>query len=710
MKTRWLLWLMGLTPWLVFGAEKDLDPKKSHRSWEIYHGDYGGSHYSSLDQIHRSNVHQLEPVWVWHSGDIGSTIECNPIIVGDTMFVTTPRLHCVALNAVTGKPRWRFDPWQGGRGGGVSRGVAYWSDGQGDERVFFSAGDHLYALDAKTGQLAIEFGTQGRISHRDGFDTDVFFFSIGNNTPPMIWKDLLILGSTTGEGPQPCAPGHIRAFDARTGERRWIFHTIPHPGEFGYETWGPDSWKEVGSANVWGGFTLDAERGILFCGTGSPAYDSWGGNRPGANLFGNCTLALDAMTGKRLWHFQAVHHDLWDYDLPTPPVLGSMKVEGKQVEVVVQPTKMGHLFVLNRETGRPMFPVEEKSVPASKMPGESSWPTQPFPSPGLRLSPTTLNAEQATRLTPKAHQQVLGELESMVVGDVFIPPGYERSVVLPQFNGGCEWGGAAFDPNSNTVLVNTSNEAEWTSMVASKPKEEMSLFELGRHVYRAVCAFCHGLGTPQNPASPSLEGIGDRLSEEQIASLMETGRGQMPSFASFSALEKQAVTQFLLGKGKSERIPTKDLNLSYAENVPVVTTGHHDWRDPQGYPVNSRPWGTLNAVDLTTGQIKWQVALGTYPSLEKKGHSPTGTFNIGGPVVTGGGLVFIGAAMDERFHAYDVATGALLWEYQMEFGGYATPATYEVEGRQFVVIAAGGGGKPGTKKGDAYYCFALPNP
>ena len=709
MKARFIpVWIAVGVVCLSEGLLAQEELHSSQTDWSIYHGDYGGSHYSALDQINRSNVKNLEVAWIWHAGDTGSTIECNPIMIDGLLYATTPRLNCVALDAATGKQVWRFDPWDGRRGGGINRGVAYWSDGESDHRIFFSAGDYLYALNAKTGKPVESFGEGGRISHRDGFDTDVFFFSIGNNTPGVVWKDLLILGSTTGEGPQPCAPGHIRAFDVRTGVRKWIFHTIPHPGEFGYETWGPESWKQVGSANVWGGFTLDAERGIVFCGTGSPAYDSWGGNRPGQNLFGNCTLALNAETGERIWHFQAVHHDLWDYDLPTPPVLGQMKQNGKTVDVVVQPTKMGHLFVLNRETGEPMFPVEEVPVPPSDMPGEHSWPTQPFPPAEFRLANTRMDVENATQLNPTARAKVLDDLKDMLTGDVFIPPTYQKSVVLPQFNGGCEWGGAAFDPESNTVIVNVSNEAEWTSMVDSRPKEQMSLNQLGGHVYRAVCAFCHGMSSPVNPASPSLENVRERLSEEQIRELMKTGRGQMPSFASFSELEKRAVIAFLFDQGQNEQIQTKDLNLSYADDVPVVTTGHHDWRDPEGFPVNKRPWGTLNAVDLNSGQVKWQVPLGTYPELEKRGEPPTGTFNIGGPLVTKGGLVFIGAAMDERFHAFDKESGELIWEYQMESGGYASPSTYELNGRQYIVIAAGGGGKPGTKKGDAYYCFALP--
>lgn len=684
------------------------DPKASQREWQTYNGDYGGTHYSELDQINRSNVKQLEVAWTWRTGDVGSTIECNPIIVDGVMYATTPRLHVAALNAATGELLWRFDPWDGARRGGLNRGVSYWTDGKGDQRVFHSAGDYLYALNARTGKPIPGFGQSGRILHKSGFDTDVFYLSVGNNTPGMVWKDLLILGSTTGEGPNPTAPGHIRAFDVRTGERKWIFHTIPHPGEFGYDTWAPDSWTKVGSANVWSGFTLDHERGIVFMGTGSPANDKWGGNRPGSNWFGNSTLALNADTGERIWHFQAVHHDLWDYDLPTPPVLGKLKRDGTVIDCVVQPTKMGHLFVLNRETGEPLFPVEELPVPQSDIPGEVSYPTQPFPPAEFRLTKQGFTVDDVTDLNPAATAKVLKDLEEIHPAPLFTPPSLQKKAVLPQFNGGMEWGGSAFDPEDNIVIVNTSNEAEWTNMRPSKPKDRISLNDLGKQTYQGVCSFCHGTSSPVNPASPTLENVSERLTQAQVLELMETGRGQMPSFAGFSDLEKRAVVAFLYGEGRGEMMEAKDLELSFANEIPYVMTGHHDWRDPDGFPVNKRPWGQLHAVDLDEGKVKWSVPLGTYPKLEAKGEPPTGTFNIGGPAVTKGGLVFIGAAMDERFHAYDKDTGELLWEYQMKFGGYATPSVYEVDGRQYIVIAAGGGGKTFTKAGDMYYAFALP--
>jgi len=695
-----ILWLLSLA---AYGAST-----VAPRQWPVYGGDLAGTKYSELSQINRSNVAQLQPVWVFHAPEIAgrlSTIECNPLVIRDVIYLTSPSLKVFALEAATGQKIWEFVAPTSRAG--VNRGFAYWEQGA-ERRLFFSAGPFLYALDPATGRPVPSFGKDGSIDMREGLDQDVSYFHFRANTPGIVYRDLLIMGSEVGEGPSPAAPGHIRAFDVRTGARRWIFHTIPRPGEPGHETWPPDAWKTVGGANSWGGFTLDEKRGIVFCGTGSASYDHYGGNRIGKNLYANCILALDAATGKLKWHFQAVHHDLWDYDLPCPPVLVRIRHNSRSIDALVQTTKMGHLFVLERESGKPVFPIEERPVPQSTLPGEQTWPTQPHPVKPPPYAQQRLTAAEATDLDPESHAWALERLRTMRTGDMFLPPGLDPAVTLPQFNGGTDWGGGAFNPRTGAFFVNTSNEAEWISMVPSTSRRPLRLGDAGSLVFHANCSTCHS--TTEGPTTgggpQSLRNVPDRLTREQVTTLLQTGRGAMPSFPGLSDGERRALLGFLFRDGGEEMIDPQ--SLPSLESMRYVATGHNEFRDPKGFPANKRPWGTLSAIDLNKGEILWQVPLGTYPQLEAKGYPPTGTFNMGGPIVTAGGLVFIGGAMDERFRAFDSDTGRVLWQYQMDAGGYATPATFEVRGRQYVVIAAGGGGKPETKSGDAYYCFTLP--
>lgn len=682
--------------------------------WPVYHGDPGGTHFSPLDQINRRNVQRLRPAWVYRCDDArarpASTIECNPLVLRGTLYLTTPGLKVVALEGETGTPLWTFDPWNGGNGAGVNRGLASWQEG-GALRLFFAAGPWLYALDATTGRSIASFGQNGRIDLREGLDQDTFGLAVQSPTPGIVYRDLLIMGSAIPDQPPPTAPGHLRAFDVRTGQRRWIFHTIPHPGEPGYETWPADAWRYNGGVNAWGGVTLDVARGLVFCGTGSANYDHFGGDRPGMNLFANCTLALDAATGQRRWHFQTIHHDLWDYDLPCAPVLVNVRRHGRRVEAVAQSTKTGHLFLFDRVTGEPLFPIVERAVPRSDVPGEASWTTQPFPTRPPAFARQGLTAAEATDLDATAQTTLATRLNGMRAEGLFTPPSTNPTVVLPQFNGGGEWGGPGVDPRTGWLYVNASNEAEWIQMFPNRPKEDVTLRELGEHLHRVLCSNCHGANRPDLPNLPALQSLKDvrqRLTRDQVSALLETGRGQMPSFANLSPLERRGLVAFLFEDSDPTRIKLTEADRSWANRLPWVSNGHPELRDPEGFPGNRRPWGTLTALDLNRGTIRWQVPLGTYPELERRGLPPTGTFNIGGPLVTAGGLVFIAATRDERFRAFHSRTGRQLWEFQLDAGGYASPATYAVNGRQYVLIAAGGGGKPETRAGNGWWCFALP--
>jgi quinoprotein glucose dehydrogenase len=679
----------------------------SFKKWENYRGDPGANCYSGLDRINKGNVHELIPAWTFQTGDAGednrSTIECNPIIVDNIIYLTSPRLKLFALNAATGKQIWMFDPFREGEATDVNRGLSYWEDGN-DKRILFPAYDKLYAINAKTGNPIVEFGNNGYVDMKVGLDlTSDESYALATS-PGVIYKNLIIIGHKTSEG-DDAVPGHIRAFDVVTGKLEWIFHTIPQPGEFGYDTWeDPDAWKTTGGANAWAGLAIDRERGIVFCPTGSAAPDFYGGSRKGSGLFADCLIALDAETGKRLWHFQVVHHNVWDYDLPSTPNLITLKKDGRKINAVAQITKMGHIFVFDRETGEPVYPIEERSVPQSDIEGEETWPTQPFPIAPPPFVRQKYTEDDLPTISEESRNYAARKIDSSRNEGIFTPLSYQGSVIFPGFRGGGEWGGAAFDFETGIMYVNANQIPNLVSIKKVTPAEEALN---GKNLYELNCAICHGLDRKGQEVFPSLIGVGNRFNRIGIDTLIQKGKGEMPAFPQFSSDERKNIADFLLTEASDNVQFNKTSTGSYNGNAKFDSSGYTQFLDEQGYPAVKPPWGTLNAIDMNKGEILWQKPLGEFSELTEKGIPPTGTQNFGGCLVTRGGLIFIGASADEKFRAFDKNTGELLWEYKLPFGGYATPATYEVDNIQYVVIAAGGGGKVGTKSGDVYMAFKL---
>lgn len=598
-----------------------------YKTWETYLGDQGRTRFADLSQIDTSNVSQLVTAWIFHTGDSRSgnlsTIECNPIIVDGVMYVTSPRLKVVALDAKSGKEKWTFDPFAGEDPYGesqkfyqaVNRGVVYWQNGA-DQRIFFSAMDQLYALDANSGEPVVEFGSRGSISLKDGLAIDSLADQdVWATTPGTVYQNLLIVGTSLHEGPNRTAAGHVRAYNVITGKIEWTFHTIPQDGEAGTETWQNESWKTGSGANAWAGMSLDTERGLIFVATGSPSFDFYGGSRKGKNYYGNSVVALNTKSGELVWNYQIVHHDLWDYDLPCPPVLVSIRQEGKFQDAVAQVTKHGFVFVLDRDTGKPVFPVEERPVPASTLPEEEAYATQPFPVKPPAFVRQNFTDSLVSDISDSTTAFVRKNLQGKHYGQMFTPPSLEGTIIFPGLLGGANWSGASYDPATGWLYVNAN---EVPNILTLKKQEETAAYPFGH-------------------------------------------------------------------------------------------LGYHQFLDQEGYPAVKPPWGTLTAIDLNAGEQVWQIVLGEYAQLTERGIPPTGTPNIGGTIVTSGGLVFVAATQDEKIRAFNKRSGKLLWEAQLPFGGYATPSTYEVDGKQYLVIAAGGGGKMKTKSGGAYVTFTLPD-
>lgn len=669
--------------------------------WPTTGGGPANARYSPLEQINTQNVATLRVAWTYHTGDLPKDrgeIQATPIVVDGILYTTTPALAVVALHAENGKLIWRFDPrttYHAPRTdlSHVNRGVVYWADGS-DARIFFTAGRRLYALDARTGRPIPSFGDSGSVDLAAGLSRDIGDAYLVATSPGAIYKDLLIQGQRVGED-EGSAPGDIRAYDVRSGAIRWTFHTIPPPDELGHDTWPPDAWRSAGGANSWAGMSVDTTRGIVYIPTGSATPDFYGGDRLGANLFANSLVALDAMTGRRLWHFQTVHHDIWDRDLPTAPNLVTVTRGGSRVDAAAQITKSGFVFLFDRQTGKPLFDVVERRVPASDLAGERAWPTQPMP---VKPAPFARQSITKAEVTDLARYRVLNR------GGFFTPPSRAGSIVLPGFDGGGEWGGAAVDPETAILYVNAS-DIPWIAAMRESARipPSSSTPRTGAGVYAGACAGCH-----DNSArgAPSLNGVAQRRSREEVRGIIDWGRGFMPSFAGLPVAERQAVLQYIGYPAAADTAPAR-WRRTNGSSSRYEFVGYERWRDSTGYPAVTPPWGTLNAIDLNTGEYRWRIPLGEFAELKARGVPPTGTELYGGPIVTAGGLVFIAASQDAKFRAFDKKTGALLWESDLPAPGYATPSTYAVRGRQFVVIAAGGG-KLGSKSSDTYVAFALP--
>jgi quinoprotein glucose dehydrogenase len=677
--------------------------------WSTYNGDVTGDHYSPLDQITTDNVQRMKEVWRFDAGNDGG-VQANPLVVGRVLYGYDPTLQVFALDGATGKRLWQFNSGIIGRQ--PSRGFTYWSDGK-ESRLFAYIMNFLYALDPATGRPIKAFGESGRLDMRKDLGTDYTQNMVALTTPGVLYNDLLILGFRAPET-HPAPRGDIRAYNVRTGKLAWSFHTIPHPGEKGYKTWPEGAWKTAGAANNWTGMSLDEPRGIVYVPTGSAVSDFYGADRVGDNLFADTLLALDARTGKMLWHFQGVHHDIWDRDFPSPPALVSVKHEGKIVDGVAETTKQGFIFVFDRITGKSLFPIEERPFPASDVPGEVASRTQPIPLVPLPFARQRLTADMLTIRTPQAHVWAVDQFKVFRSDGLFVPLSLDKqTVVFPGFDGGGEWGGPAVDPHSGVIYIN-ANDLPWTGGLTAN--KEGSAGEL---TYQIQCALCHAGDRRGNPpAFPSLVDIHLRLSRSQLGEIIHNGKGRMAGFPNLRDEQLERLLDFLEhpqsatanADSASPRSSRRELtgNASTAA-LKYHFTGYRKFLDPDGYPAVVPPWGTLNAIDLNTGKYLWRVPLGQYPELVAKGMPDTGSENYGGPILTAGGVLFIGATIyDRELRAFDAKTGKLLWQAQLPYAGTATPSTYMIDGKQYVVIASSGSRNPKGPQGVAYVAFSLP--
>jgi quinoprotein glucose dehydrogenase len=697
-------------------------PAQTHNTWSEYAGGADSAQYSALGQINRSNVKQLKVAWTYRTGDTNKYL-FNPVVVDNTMYVLAKNNSIVAINAQTGKELWTHatDPKTTLI---TNRGINYWeSKDRTERRLLYASDNQLRAIDAQTGKSILSFGKNGCVDLREGLGRNPNDLAlVQSTTPGRIFENLIILGSATNQEYQS-APGDIRAYDVRTGQLAWTFHTIPHAGELGYDTWPTDAWKTVGGANAWSELTVDEKRGIVYVPTGSPKYNFYGANRKGANLFGDCLLALDARTGKRIWHFQMIHHDIWDYDNATAPKLLTLRHNGRMIDAVVQVGKEGFVWVFNRETGAPFWPIEERPVPKSDMPGEETWPTQPFPTKPPPFARQKFTADDLSPFIadPQERARLRDEIQSARNEGMFTPPGLRNTVEMPGNNGGANFGGAAVDPQTGYLYVVSKDLPAMLKLERSETRQasaNASPEAKGQLVFAANCRVCHGADLNGNPpAVPSLADVASRLHADQIRQVVKQGRNQMPAFPQLTDADVSHLVSYLAHPAKApvanENAPTSDpASIQYKSGFGFMFTS-------SGLPAIAPPWTSLTAYDLNEGTIKWKIPLGEVPELAAKGFKDTGShFPKVGPVVTAGGLIFTGTR-DRKVRALDASTGKVLWEAELDTGLEGMPAVYEANGREYIVFCAAAQatththnvpGHPASQAPipGAYVAFALP--